>query len=676
MISSISDDEIENYIKQAADGADDRILRGSPVGWSPDMARIQALPRRTLDLKDPRAAAAWTKHLRLERTTPCDCVARWGFCITDFNEVQGWTLEEAMDASGVVCSITVGGGKTGNDIFLPMAIPGVKVAVLIVPAGLKSQLLKKDWPQWSAHFKTPNLAKVEGYPQGSFVPGRPVVHIYSYNEVSNRKKSDLFRRLGKIDLVIADECQGLADRTTVTTTRYLSLWDHNPKAHAAVQSGTLTKKSIRDHAHLDVLCLGNKAPVPHAFQVVEEWAALLDPGKFVCPTGEFAKFMKPGESARDGFARRFTETFGIIATSDTGIGTSLTITERVPNNVPQEIGDAIEETIKKNERPDGEELLEEMEVEIVTRQIAAGFYYRWAFKESELPLVKEWRTARKAFFKELRGEMASQRVKENYDSPYLITKAAQRWHEGYTFHEHTGHKHTPECRAAPTAIPHEHSEECRVFCDFEWDTVPGELICGQQPGPVVKHVIEKHTRKGPQHTWASEFWPAWEAVRKNCHPVTQPVWINDFLVRDAAAWLTENRGIAWFEFVEFGHAVANMAKVPYYGGGEAASAEIIEEKGNRSIVASIKAHGTGKNLQHAFSKNLVMNPPSDGAIWEQLIGRTHRRGQPADTVTVELYRHTLRWRKAFETARRRALYIQQTLKNPQRLCFATYDLVE
>ena len=72
--------------------------------------------------------------------------------------------------------------------------------------------------------------------------------------------------------------------------------------------------------------------------------------------------------------------------------------------------------------------------------------------------------------------------------------------------------------------------------------------------------------------------------------------------------------------------------------------------GREAVCASPRAHGTGKNLQQ-FARNLVANPPSDGATWEQLIGRTHRQGQEADEVTVEVYRHTAPFLEAVEKAR-------------------------
>lgn len=98
---------------------------------------------------------------------------------------------------------------------------------------------------------------------------------------------------------------------------------------------------------------------------------------------------------------------------------------------------------------------------------------------------------------------------------------------------------------------------------------------------------------------------------------------------------------------------------------------IIRENGKRSIVASLRAHGTGKNLT-AFSRMLFVNPPADGAAWEQAIGRCHRQGQLADEVEVELYQHTDELLEAFRKARDFARSIEQTEGTPQKLCLASY----
>lgn len=98
---------------------------------------------------------------------------------------------------------------------------------------------------------------------------------------------------------------------------------------------------------------------------------------------------------------------------------------------------------------------------------------------------------------------------------------------------------------------------------------------------------------------------------------------------------------------------------------------LLSERGDRSIVASIRAHGTGKNLQ-AFSRNLFANQFSDAAVGEQVLGRTHRQGQLADEVTAEVYRHTPVVIDALNRARMLAGYIEGTMGGSQKLLRATY----
>ena len=60
--------------------------------------------------------------------------------------------------------------------------------------------------------------------------------------------------------------------------------------------------------------------------------------------------------------------------------------------------------------------------------------------------------------------------------------------------------------------------------------------------------------------------------------------------------------------------------------------------------------------------------------WEQSMGRTHRDGQQADEVTVEIL---MMCREAYSSmvyAIREAEYTTQTLGMPQKLTYATRDL--
>ena len=87
----------------------------------------------------------------------------------------------------------------------------------------------------------------------------------------------------------------------------------------------------------------------------------------------------------------------------------------------------------------------------------------------------------------------------------------------------------------------------------------------------------------------------------------------------------------------------------------------------RGVTAvSLRSHATGLNLQ-AWSKNVVSTVPPAGALWEQMLGRTHRPGQNADGVVVwrPAWSGVLNaaWRSAHESAK----WIEQSLGQVQKL---------
>jgi hypothetical protein len=164
----------------------------------------------------------------------------------------------------------------------------------------------------------------------------------------------------------------------------------------------------------------------------------------------------------------------------------------------------------------------------------------------------------------------------------------------------------------------------------------------------------------------------WATVRETAKPEVEAVWLDEYLVDDSVAWGRENVGVVWYEHAALGAAIAKKGGFPLFGPG---AEGILKEKGTRTIVASIRAHGTGKNLQ-CFNRNLVTTTPTSGTVWEQLLGRTHRPGQEADEVTVEVYRHTLEMRAAVNKALRDADYQQTTTGNRQKLLSATWTFRE
>ena len=186
------------------------------------------------------------------------------------------------------------------------------------------------------------------------------------------------------------------------------------------------------------------------------------------------------------------------------------------------------------------------------------------------------------------------------------------------------------------------------------------------------------TRAVHEGKFRSEAYAGWCAVKDRYDPVPprESVWLSEFVVDAAHAWIEKNVTktepiIAWYAWQELGEKLAARGGYPFFGGGPNASKDlaVVDVKKTPVIVASIKAHGTGKNLQ-AFSRNLILNPPSAGAEWEQLLARTHRPGQEADEVSAYVLLHTAETEGALSTALSDARYIQDSSGQKQKLTYA------
>jgi hypothetical protein len=363
--------------------------------------------------------------------------------------------------------------------------------------------------------------------------------------------------------------------------------------------------------HLLAFSLGEGSPLPISDKIAEQWAAALDPSDFPVSPGALRRFAQPDEPVVDAIRRRIVETMGVVSTGTTAsCEASIVLRERRAPPIPEKIRDLIQNLRATWTRPDGEELVEAPMVDLAARTLACGFYYRWRFPgKPSLELVEEWFAARKAWNRELREKLKFPR--EHMDSEELVTNAARRFHAGY---------------------------------------------------------------RGDLPTWASEHWPRWEEVKDKVPHESEAVWVDDYLVHDAVAWAQANCGVVWYEYTAFGQAVAEAGKIPLYTGGKKAAEEVVLEKGDRSVVVSRPSHGVGRDrLQFAFSEQLVANPPSDGGIWEQLLGRLHRQGQEADEVRADVYRHCPEFRESVDRALVLAKFVDGITGANQKLLAASVE---
>lgn len=594
----------------------------SPVRNSPELERILNLPRRALPTEADLASMRAEMTALLSNGVPagqcyCKKLNPNENCITELRDVQAWYFYEARLVGGVLGIIQVGGGKTGIGALTAMVVPDCREAVLLLPPGLKEQFLK-DFRRWAQHFKVPNIAGGPGAgPNGEFLPGRPVLHVLKYSELSSPGFARWFDARPNISVVICDEAHALKAVGATRTKRFLANAEARPNTRYFLHTGSLTSKAIQEYTHLSALALGPGSPVPIDPHVVSVWGEALNPPRHgdPAPPGALMRLCEPGENVYQGFARRLLETAGVVSSMEGALaGVELVIKQRKPPEMPPELRDALRQVRETMTRPDGEELTDAFEVARCVRELCAGYYNYWAYPGSKPEdfepggRIDNWFQKRQDWNRAVRDRLKTHVLE--MDSEGLLKAAAKRALGGYT---------------------------------------------------------------GLRPIWHEESAAPWFEVEKTVPHETRVKFVSDWLARDAADWGHANAGIIWVEGPELGRLIARLGGFVYYGEGAEAAAGIDAEKGDKTIVASIRAHGTGRNLQYSFHRNLFVQVPADAGVWQQTVGRTHRPGQESPVVYVEVYLHAPELQEAFDLATRRAGYAGGTTRGDHKLLSATRE---
>ncbi len=209
----------------------------------------------------------------------------------------------------------------------------------------------------------------------------------------------------------------------------------------------------------------------------------------------------------------------------------------------------------------------------------------------------------------------------------------------------------------------------RDFCKFVRD----KIDLGTGPKGQTLHTEKQVIRA----FWNHPCVQAWKYVEKKFIPHSEPVWISGSVLIDAAEWASSNAdgpGLVWVGNVEFGQALSTITGLRFYG------AKGLDEGGNyierhpkgESAILSWGANLRGRNLQHKWSRNRLINPPQSGRYLEQLIGRTHRAEQEKP-VTVEFMLTSGETIDAFESALREAKFGKSTNGITQKLLRAQVE---
>jgi len=612
-----------------------------------------------------------------------------GFHLRDVQLDAAYTYEVH---GGLLGPIGVGAGKTFLSILIHkigMQRRGHYRGVIIVPPEVFSQLTIKDLPVARRNFALDGIPfyVVSGTRSNRMrvasQPG-PGVFIYSYSSLSTQTGSDELAAISPT-LIVLDEAHCVASPKSARTKRLNSLINDIEGALRAGRlgpnvtakqvemvalSGTITKKSVADYAHLARRALREQSPAPIRESAIGLFSAALDAsvagtglteldmmrmrmleqwaehhGWVPSNEGRAGIVLTQQDYFREAYQYRLRTAPGVVSTSDTGVDASLIISWSEPARPRTVEADKLSEMMRVVAEdmvtPDGDPIDYGMHTFRWLWELSAGFYNSLSWPGEEELVAKHMRAGKpistqeaealilasmshhkllQKYHQKLRVYLDSQHVK-GCDTPLLVAQELTRQLDGKEV----------RFKLPPILIETYRAHKAAQFDDLPARKSNVVRICDYK----IKAAVEWARAHDPAHKGPG-------GIMWFHHPAVGE-WVHEQLVAEG---------------IQHTRAFAGQNEQAYSEG----------------LVLASYAHATGKNLQHQ-NHNLVIELRREAAIMEQMIGRTHRSGQQHDDVRVDIFVSNGFDLALFNAILRDSDYIQSTMGQSQRLCYATYSPV-
>lgn len=524
---------------------------------------------------------------------------------------QGTAIREIAENDGAYIQLGVGHGKSLIFWLAPYVLDA-KRPLYICPAALRDDM-RAAFCTYARHWKTPN----------------PPPTIMAYSDFFRKGSVDLFEKL-RPDFVGLDEAHKSTNQDGTFAQRY-ARWVEMSDCKTVCGTGTGTRFSIRDFSHNITWGLQSNSPLPLDTKdggALDTWADALDEkikqkGKPVYSANKRPSVgvlvdlaSRCGVPAPDYFLTeqgRARWAFQVRMRSTAGIIISNDDSCKQPLSIslvyaPEDeaINAAFDVFRESEQGPDGEQYSDAIVMYTKERQLGCGVVQTW---DPEPP--EEWR--------------AAYRARTAYCN-HIIGHTRARYHG--------------ELRKGNHNAVHP--------CDTP-DAVEAHPVHGKHPA-----IIE------------------WQRIRSTFEPKTRPTWVSASVIHSAAKYARDNNALIWYEFEEVGRAIAAAVGCEMYGPGgtNTRGAHIRNDAGKRSVALSIDANLEGRNLQDRWCDNYIIGAPQSARELEQLLGRTHRFGQPKPVHATLLVTSGLSI-EAWRSALREANFVRETQAQEQKILRAT-----
>lgn len=525
--------------------------------------------------------------------------------------IQALALYEIGRYGGLFGPIRVGGGKTILSLLVPFIL-NAKRPVLLLPAAL-IQKTEDDRRQYAKHWR--------------ISPSLRLISYESLGREGQAKMLDFWRP----DVVIADEAHRLKNKKAGVTRRVVRYMREDPltkkKWEPAARpkfvgiSGTMLKGgSIKSFAHLLQWSHREGAPIPLEEGELEEWASALDEGS------------NPFNRTHPGALRKLASDEDLSSLDELtavrrGFHRRLTETPGVVSTG----GD----------------------------QVACSLYVK------AIPVKTNATT--EANFLKLRGNGTEDLPGWETPDGWPLSMATEVW------------RVARELALGFHGIWDPRPPQEWLNARKNWAAFVRETLAHSRTLDTELQVAKACARGDLDAT----DYDAWQAVKDSFRVNPKDVWHDTAALEACEAWIKRGPGIVWISHSFFGDELERRTGVPYFreegldkrGNSLSVLARLITEGKAKAgpILASSFACSTGFNLQ-PWNRNLLTSCPSGAGSLEQLIGRTHRDGQEADQVEVDVLLGCVENFESWTRARSEAQMAVDTMGDSQKILIA--DVVD
>jgi hypothetical protein len=444
----------------------------------------------------------------------------------------------------------------------------------------------------------------------------PKLEIVNYEKLSREGGTTYLQKL-RPDLLIFDEAHKLKNRSAAVT-RKVSAWMRTfPETLVVAMSGTVTSRSLLDFAHILLWVLPKSHPLPRPISELEAWAAAVDEIKNYeqrVATGPGAlRMMCDGEEKQKG-------------------------------------REGIRSAVRRR--------IQETPGVIAVQGVSVA-----ASLNISLELEAGYNAKIKALARQLHeGRLPNGDVYVEEGKPNSPAALQARWRIMRTLTSGFWYQWDPR--------PPADWLELRAT----WRKVVRKLLEDHIPGLESEALVTRAAQQKKLGLGAYELYEEWRKVRDDHRWSVVPVWEDDCIIRRVESWAKKHDGLIWVSEVALGQRLEKDLGLPYFHemGLDSLKRSVESmDPDDGSVVVSVGSNSEGRNLQ-AWNQNLVISPPPTGTVWEQVIGRTHRQGQEADEVEVDVVIGCEVEMQCWKQAVRDAEYASN-IEGPKKLTYATID---